>query len=70
MKDEALRASGGFCAPLLPHTRSNTGISFALAAHRLTAVRRGGIDFRPPSVKWAIKRERELRALTKMWDWP
>lgn len=65
----ALTASGGFCAP------GNTGVSFALEAFRITRLPafsavRGGIDFRPPEVKWAIQRERELRAGAQMWDWP
>jgi hypothetical protein len=73
MKVEAMQATGGFIAPASP------GLTMAEAARKFSLFNsvmpvfsavRGGIDFRPPHVRWAIQREREMRALTKMWNWP
>lgn len=67
-----IRASGGFIAPRLPyHTAAE--IDEAVRIHEVLPVFRalmGGLDFRPPEVRWAEEREHELRASARMWDWP
>ena len=73
MTVEVLRTSGGFCAPAYPGlTVADAAEKFALfnSIIPVFSAVRDGIDFRPPHVRWAIQREREMRALTKMWDWP
>lgn len=71
-----LVASGGFCAPRYHTARE---IEDAIWKYEVRPVMlslpmftapRGGINFEGPAVRWAREREREMRRLTKMWDWP
>lgn len=63
-------ASGGFATP------ANAGISFALTALRISpllpafSASRGRIRWEDPAERWARLREREMRAYSRMWDWP
>lgn len=68
MGAHTLRATGGFCPPT--HSFALPALRIALRDLPPFTASRGGIRFEDPAERWAREREREMRALTRMWDWP
>ena len=73
MRSEAVTSSGGFAVPVrlgIDASEFAAAVQRAMRALPPYTASRGNFDFRPPHVRWAVERERELRAVRRMWDWP
>jgi len=73
VRSEAVTSSGGFTVPVrlgIDASEFAAAVQSVMRAWPSYTAARGRFDFRPPHVRWAIQRERELRAARRMWDWP